>query len=150
MSSTGKQIRKLSHRVTLCRASDVLDINGALSLHRAGIFEAWAHIAPQRSSYFSPGGVVVKEQRDYGSHHIFIRFRTDAAVTSTAWIYEQRLTSMPRWYKVIDVLDYEEEGRFWRLSCRLVEAADTIAKPELTTQPASSSVTMPLPAGVKL
>jgi head-tail adaptor len=143
-------IRQLNHRVTLCSASDVLAEPGKLSLVREGVLTCWAAITPSRSSYFSREGAAVMERADYYSHHVFIRYRTDISVRSTAWVYEARLKSEPRWFKVVDVLNVDEDSRFWRLSCRLVEASDLVRPPDAPGTAAAASIAAPLPDGIEL
>ena len=143
-------ISALKHRVVLCSAQDVTIAGTAMVINRAAVTEAWARIEAKRGSFFGRDGTVVDESREKASHTVDIRYRTDLAIRSTAWLYEARLMSEPRWYKVLDVRDFDEDGRFWRFECRLVAASDLQQPPQPSTAQPTPGGAMPLPAGVKL
>lgn len=137
------KIAGLSHRVTLCSARDVVSEAGELRLTRVSAYDTWAAIRETRGSLFALDGVAIKEKRDTPSHEICIRYRRDKDISAAAWIYEQRLQSAPRWFKVISVSDVDEGGQFWKLRCRIVERSDEVSQP-------SPVAVAALPPGVTL
>lgn len=138
-------ISDLRHRVTLCSAKDETVNNVDIMLKRVGVFDAWASIQPVRGQFFA-GGYAEKESRDHYSHHVWIRFRSDLDITAWAWVYESRPTGA-RWYKVLAVEEIDENGRFWRMQCRLSQKSEDAVKP---ASGAGAFDTLPLPEGVRI
>ena len=130
------KIREMRHRVTLCRASDVIDSDGQIELIREAGYSAWAKIsarkAGDRGSTFGFDGQSLFERRDQMSHEIIVRARRDVDITATAWVYEAPLKSPPRWFKIIDWNDLLEDGEHWRLFCRLWARSDDVTPPRVT------------------
>lgn len=137
------KIAKLRYRVVLCKMEDVVTHDGQLQLARKGVRSTWAFIDDRRGSLVGPNGLVVDENRERQSHIIMTRYQYDIDVQSTAWIYELRLKSPPRWFKVIGVTDTRLAYLF---SVRLVERADTAAAPVASNPLAPQA----LPSGVRL
>lgn len=135
------KISRLRYRVMLCRMEDVVTKDGEMSLAREGIREVWGSIIDRRGSLVAPSGYVVEESSARVSHWITVRYMYDLDIKSTAWIYERRLKSPPRWFKVLDVTDHRLVYMF---GARLVERSDE------TTNPVAGSPFLPQPSEVKL
>jgi hypothetical protein len=139
-------IAKLRHRVVLCRQEDVIT-GGEMRLNRADAGQMWASVTPKKASTFSLHGAAIKEAKDARTHVIAVRYRPELNVSLMAWIYEARLKSSPRWFKVLSVNQTEDGGTpFFLFDCRLTERGDEIAEP---TDPAQGPV-VGLPNGVVL
>jgi hypothetical protein len=139
-----KGIANLRHRVTICRQDDIIMDGTDMRLNREGVWQAWADIEAKRASTFSPQGMSMMDNRNQRSHIITARYRDDTNISAMAWIYEERIKSSPRWFKILSVNQTECKGsQFFNFDCRVVERSDTAAKP--THSPA-----MPLPEGVRL
>lgn len=136
-------ISDMIHRVAICTAKDVVVSGASIELSRELAFDTWAAITPHRGSMFGKDGSAIKEDRERQSHVIKIRYRDDREISASAWIYEQRLKSSPRWFKILDVKDVDEVQRYWEFSVRLVDRSDNTIAP-------SNSPAVPLPEGVKL
>ena len=146
-----KSISDYRHRVVLCHADEVAALSdGSLSLTRSRAWDAWAVIEEKRGSAFGRDGQVVKENRDQSSHEIYIRYRSDKVITVAAWVYEARLRSEPRWFKILQVKDVGENGYQWCMTCRLVSKSDADPAPQDTANATSGSIASPLPVGVVL
>jgi head-tail adaptor len=139
-------VAALRHRISLCTMQDVVVDGDEMRLTRKEVFGAWAAIETKRGSMFATGGVVIQEAQDVQSHLITIRYRYDYTISSAAWVFEQRLKSEPRWYKILSVKDTTSE--WWVLSCRLVEKSDLVSQPQPDT-PANPFL-VGKPQGVKL
>lgn len=140
-------IAKLSHYVSICGMEDVVEASGVMSLARKAAFEAWAAIEMKKASSFSKAGYNVDSAKNEQTHEIYIRYRTDFEISHMAWVFEERLMSSPRWFKILKVADKKENGQYWCLSCQLVERSDDVTPP-VSEHPALSIAT-PLPQGVK-
>lgn len=144
-------IKDLRHKVWLCSAQDVIVAPGEIEIARQPVLWASARIQPKRGQQFAASGFAAHDEAEKPSHEITIRFRPDVDIHSTAWLYEERLQSGRRWYKVLD--HHESEcGRWVFLRCRLVEKGVT-APPPSAPAPATSPTlppAAPLPPGVIL
>jgi len=137
-------IKKFRHRVQVCRGEDVV-VNGNLSFEKKFVYDGWAMIVPRRASTFSPNGHTVFEEKDRRTHFIKMRYNPNVEITTAAWIYEARLKSPPRWFKILFVSDEFENSQFFNFECRLMEAGDDI------TEPGTQPQTIPgIPAGMVL
>lgn len=141
-------IRDFKHRVALCSMQDVITTDGVLELSREDVFHTWACIEARAGSQFSPVGFAIMESREAKTHEIFIRYRSDTEVTSKAWIYDERLKSSSRWFKILSVQDFNEDGQYWLFKCKLYERGDNVIPP--TTPEPTIGTAVPLPEGVKL
>jgi len=137
-------ISALRHRVSLCTQQDIVTADGGLRLPRAHVTTVWAAIEQRRTNSFGPNGAVsyVQDRNKY-THRIYIRRNPELLVTHTAWLYEARTKSAPRWFKVLDV---GETDSLWsplilnqrrasymplfRFDCMLVERGDDLQEPE--------------------
>ena len=134
--------RHLTHRVALCTMNDVVDEGGTMRLAREIVTLTWAQIEARRGSFIAVSGYTIDDPLEKRTHLITVRYRTDLEITSAAWIFEKRLKSAPRWYKVIEILnDHSEFVSIW---CRLVEQSDTV------TSPVAKMTGADMPQGVKL
>lgn len=123
-----RKISQLRHRVQLCSQKDIV-VQGNMFFTREGVTEVWAEVLAKNPQVFGLGGDAINE-REKRSHTIRIRYRTDIAVTSYAWLYEKRLKSPPRWFKVLKVTETEESGsQFYIFDVRLVERSDEALPP---------------------
>ncbi len=114
------KISQLKHRVALCTASDVVVNGSEMEIRREAVKWTWAAIEHQThmSSFLSRAGFAVQENSARPTHCIRVRYGLELDYSATAWVYEQRLKSPPRWYKF---LGFVEEGCFVMLECHLVE-----------------------------
>ena len=140
-------IAALRHRVVLCRQADVIVSPTEMRLNRTDVAEMWASIEPKRASTFSPNGAAMKEGQDARSHVVMARYRPDMNISAMAWIYEARMQSSPRWFKVLSVKQTEAKGTQWFVfDCRVTERGDDLVAPI----DASMGPVMGLPSGVRL
>lgn len=119
-------IADLKHRCIICSLKDIV-VNGAeILLARKEAYEGWAKIEAKAPSTYAPQGVTVGESRDRYNHIIYMRYRYDVEISSAAWLYEKRLKSAPRLFKIISVI---EDGEWFKFYCRLTERGDNITPP---------------------
>lgn len=125
MARREPKISELKHRVALCTMRDVV-IDQEMNLSREAITYTWAAIEHMThlSSFITREGYA-RENPERGTHRITVRAGLDLEYSTAAWVYEQRLRSPPRWYKVLGFVD---ECDWVMLECHLVEKSDT-AKP---------------------
>lgn len=122
------KISRMKHRVILCSMHDVVVKDGEMSLIRQGIREVWANIDERRETLQGVSGYTIfgVNEQNRMSQLITTRYMSDLNVQSTAWIYEHRRKSMPRWFKVLAVTEH-------RLVCifntHLVERSDMVTPP---------------------
>lgn len=141
-------IAKMRHQVTLCRQNDVVIDGSEMRLNRDGVWNVWAAIEPKRASTFSPNGAAMMDNRNQKSHCITMRYRDDINISVMAWIYEARIKSSPRWFKILSVNQTECKGsQFFEFDCRIIERSDNAPKP---IDAPRHSPAMPLPSGVRL
>lgn len=143
-------IADFKHRIAICSMQDVVEENGVMSLVRKDVYHAWAKIIPMAQSLFNRDGDSVKQSREVRTHKIVIRFRRDIDFTVAAWIYEERLQSGSRWFKMISAVDQGEVGRYFEMDCRLVERGSNLNTPVDPVAKPSESIAIPLPQGVRL
>lgn len=86
---------------------------------------------------FSRAGYNIMEDRNRQTHVATMRMRRDLEISSAAWIFEQRLQSGSRWFKVLGIK--EEDGTMLTLSLRLVERGDDLVSPTKDEQPATAA-----------
>lgn len=130
-------IADLKHRFTVCSQSDVVLIGGDLSLSRTGLYEGWGSLEFSRGSFFAKNGAAVEESRNSPNATIRMRYRTDILISSGAWIYEARLKSAPRWFKILSVV--EDDCNFFVFKVRLVERGDDVLEPRTAEDPKPSA-----------
>lgn len=122
-------IAALRHKVVLCSQRDVIDNDGDLTLNRTEVRELWADIEPKAAQRMTQQGAA-REERDRRSHIIYTRAMADINLSQMAWVYERRLKSAPRWFKVLKVTETEHRGSpFWMLDVRLYERTDDAVEP---------------------
>jgi head-tail adaptor len=141
-------IGEFKHRLMICSMKDVVIQSATMLLVRQDVYKAWAMIMPKRTSTFSKEGYAVKESNEQASHKILIRYNPHVDVTSAAWLYEERLKSPARWFKILGVANKDECSEYFEFSCRIVEQSDLVEKP--VKDAASVVGAMPLPKGVSL
>ena len=104
----------------------------------------WAEVLPVRASAFSPNGAAMNEARSILTHRIKIRYQYNLNVSVMAWIYEARLKSSARWFKILKITQTENKDfEYLIFDCRLVERGDDIVAP-------SNGPAVGLPTGVRL
>ena len=134
------------HRLKLCKQEDVVVSGGGFELRRQEVTTVWAEVEEKKSSTFSPHGAVMADSRNQRTHCVYIRYSYLMNLSVMAWLYEERLKSSPRWFKILKVGQTEMKGTpYFKLDVRLVERADDIAEPRRDSGPAT-----PLPDGVAL
>lgn len=141
-------IAKLRHRVHLCSQKDVVQ-DGMLLLNREGVMSMWASIEEKAASTFSPHGAAMLDAANKRTHLVMTRYHRDVDVTALAWLYEARLKSAPRWFKILKVAVTEGKGnQFFKFECRLVEAVAEVEP--VAEKPKATGPVWGLPEGVKL
>lgn len=144
-------ISKLRHRVLLCRQQDVITAAGGMQVKREGVWSAWSAIEAKKSSMFSPHGASMKDSRNQRTHIVTMRHRPDINVSALAWLYEDRLQSSPRWFKVLAVNETEHKGsRYYMFDVRVTDRGDELAQPATDEDIRRHGPATGLPPGVKL
>jgi hypothetical protein len=132
MARKEPKISELKHRIALCTMKDVV-IDQEMHLSREAVTYCWANIEhmTNMASFLSRAGYAIMENAQRPTHRITVRAGLDLEYSSAAWVYEQRLRSPPRWYKVLGFVD---ECDWVMLECHLVEKSDNV-------QPVDSALT---------
>lgn len=117
------------HKLLVCRADDVVIDGAEIRLEKSGIYAGWAAIKAKKPSTYVPQGVTVGEPVDKPTHVITMNFRSDVEITSAAWLYEARLKSPPRWFKILSLV---EGCDYFEFHCRLTERSDIAPVPSNT------------------
>lgn len=138
MAKRAPTVADLKHRVALCSQQDVVEEAASLVLVRKDVFHSWAAIWPKASSAFSPSGFVVKDPQDQQTHEIYIRYRPNFDITTSAWVYEERAKSPARWFRVIRITNVNEDSQWLCLRCKLYESSDNAPEPD----PQSEGITV--------
>jgi head-tail adaptor len=139
-------IASLRHRLILCRQEDVVTENGEFKLNRSSVVAIWASIKEKFPSNITNQGAST-EDRNLRSHVIMSRYAPHINLSSMAWLYEARLKSSPRWFKILRVGQTETAGTlYFKVDARLTERGDHVVNPD--TQ--ANSPVVNLPAGMKL
>lgn len=125
----GLAIAERTHKLLVCSAADVVVTSDTIVLEKKGIYSGWAKVVPKKPSTYAPQGMTVEEPTDKPTHEITMNYRPDVEITSAAWLYEARLKSPPRWFKILSVM---EKGDMFVFSCRLTERGDNAPKPSNT------------------
>lgn len=144
MKGLTMRIADLRHRLHLCRQEDVVLTGGTLQLNREVVLTVAAAVKEKAASTFSPTGAAMMDNRSARTHQVEFRYRPDINLSAMAWLYELRLKSPPRWFKILRVGHTENNAvPMYCVDCRLVERGDDLYVP--ATGPAVG-----LPAGVRL
>lgn len=112
-----------------------------MELRRIGVVLAWARI---KSYYGLPAfvgqqGFTIVDAHTRATHAITVRLGYYLDYMSAAWVYEERLVSPPRWYKI---LGFSESGNWVTLTTRLVEKSDDALPPRSDLSPLTSNVAL--------
>lgn len=145
----GSSIGERRHRVAICSQSDVILKDGQYVYSRPGVIEGWAAITPVAFNRFSRDGAAITDDSKRPTHTIEMNYNPNVNVSVSAWIFERRLKSPPRWFQIISVENCYEESQFWKFKVRLAEASDDVSEPAKET-PRSDFDPVPLPDGVEL
>ena len=124
------RITDLNSRVSLCTAYDVVENESTITLRRAPVATCWAKIyaLPHLPSFIGGQfGYAVKETAERITHWITLRAGIGLDFTSSAWVYEERRKSPPRWYKM---LGFYDNGNWVVLHCHLVERSINAVPPK--------------------
>jgi hypothetical protein len=145
--SRAKTIRvsDLRSKIVVCNADEVITADGRMRLDRRTAFDSWACIEAKRASAFFRDGGVDDAAKDKRSHVLTMRARPDKIVVAGCWIFEDLRLSPPRWYRVLGLSSTGDNGSFWVLDVRLLQA-DDLALP----LPAQAPQAPALPPGVSL
>lgn len=137
-------IAAMRHRVLLCTQKDIVTEGTTdWKIIREGVLPMWAKIEEKAASTFTNRGATTDEAR---THIIMTRYRSDLNVSNMAWIYEERLKSSPRWFKILKVGQTETKGQpYYKFEVRLIERDDRVAAPV-----EQDSTVRPMPHGVNL
>jgi hypothetical protein len=128
------KIHEFRYRVQVCSQLDVTEEGGKMALARVPAAKLWAKVyaLPHLPSFLTPSGFYAKETADRVTHWITLRYKVDIDFTSAAWIYEERLKSPPRWYKV---LGFYDNLPWVVLHCHLVEKSVKASQPKSILAP---------------
>src|SRR6186713_2629852 len=130
------KISDLRNRISLCTMRDVVEEGGVMMLARDNIATVWARVysQPHLPSFISQYGYAVQESAERPTHLITVRYKIDLDISSAAWVYEVRLKSPPRWYKI---LGFAEREDFITMHAHLVESSDLAPPPrnQLSAEP---------------
>lgn len=132
--------RDLKNRISLCKAEDVILSPTEIVITRTDVLQTWAKVEAKQGSMYAPTGYAIMEERNKQTHIITIRARYDIDITSAAWIYEERMQSGARWYKVLKIRDDGTDTGFTVLSCRLVERGENLVEPVVTAETENAKV----------
>lgn len=136
----GLTIAERKHRLTLFTANDIV-LNGAeIILSKKSIYTGWGKIEAKSPSTYAPQGVTVEESREKPNHVISMNYRSDILISSAAWIYETRLKSAPRLFKILSVIETCDLFKFY---CRVTERGDNVIAP-VAPQEEPASVFAPI------
>jgi head-tail adaptor len=125
-------------------------MDGMLKLGREGVLTMWASIEAKLAQAFSPTGATMNESRSVRTHIVMTRYHRDIDVSALAWLYEARLKSAPRWFKILKVSVTEGKGsQMFKFEVRLVESKADIVEP-VAEKAAATGPAWGLPEGVKL
>src|SRR5262245_15938002 len=130
----------LEHRIALCKQADVVVDSRTMELRRSDVVWTWARI---KSFYGlaafinSQHGYAIIDGMTRATHSITFRYGMYLSIGSTAWVYERRRKTEPRWYKV---LGFAESSQWVTLNVRLVEKSDMVLPPNSTFAPQPSQV----------
>jgi hypothetical protein len=119
-------IAERKHRLTLFRAEDIVINGSSIVLKKEAIYKGWGKIEAKTPSTFAPQGVSVEENVAKHNHIISMNFRPDILVATAAWVYEERLKSPPRLFKILSVIETCDLFKFY---CRLTERGDNAILP---------------------
>lgn len=150
------RLADFGHRVQVCTMEDVRVSNDTMSLIRKDVYKCWARIEPVRQTMFTRKGFAAQDPIDERTHEIYIRYNRNIDFTSSAWMFEARRKSPPRWYKLLRYVVFREEAEYIQFDAKLVEQSDMAVRPlthEQQRQEAEKKKftdAAPLPQGVKL
>ncbi|UPT53286.1 hypothetical protein [Synechococcus phage Ssp-JY38] len=128
------KISALRHYIALCSMDDVITENGTMILVRKDVSHAWAAIEAKQPSMFGVSGYNLPQfepgqGRNKQTHLITMRMRRDFDISSSAWVYEERMQSGQRWFKILGIKEMNEEGNYMVLSARLIERGEDLTPP---------------------
>ena len=135
------------NRVIICSMKDIITDHGQMRLYRKGIIEGWAKITLKKASRFSRDGYTVDQSSSAITHKICMSYNPDILISEAAWIYDRRLKSAPRWFKIINVYD---DSYNWYFECQIRENSDDAVNPVEKMPDTDMPQPLPLPEGVQL
>ena len=123
---------------------DVVEDNGRMALTRKEVVETWARIRPfatfgAKGAFISQAGYHVLDPHLHQSHWVTIRVQHRVDITAMAWVYEERRLAMPRWFKVLGIIELED-NRWADIAVHLHERSDEASKPQSTLSPTQNNV----------
>jgi head-tail adaptor len=122
------KIADRKHRVIVCSQRDDVD-EGSLVVTRVGAITGWAAIEPVKASRFSRDGQAISTRTMEPTHDITMNYNPDVTLSLSSWVYEHRLKSPPRWFKIISVTNVDECSQYMKMRCRLTEITDEAIEP---------------------
>lgn len=129
----------MEHRIALCRQQDVVTSGDTMSLVRTEVVWTWARIKSYYGvpAFLNQQGYAVLDPHNRATHAITVRGGLEVEITNTAWIYEERRKSPPRWYKV---LGFTDPVGWIHMTARLIEKSDLVVPPRTPLSPQPSRV----------
>lgn len=134
------KISELKHRVAICTMKDVVVSADRMELRREAVVWTRARIDHQQHlpSFMSSEGYAIKEFATRATHRIRVRADLGIDYTAAAWVYEEFLQSLPRWYKVLGFVD--DSVKMVLLECHLVESRPDAKPVDSDLNPVRSQV----------
>jgi hypothetical protein len=131
----------LEHRIALCRQSDVVVTNNIMELQRTSVVWTWARIKSYYGvpAFMSVQGYAIIDPAGRATHAVTVRGGLQIEISATAWIYEERRKSPPRWYKV---LGFTDPVGWLHMTARLVEKSDLAIPPQNPLSPRLTQVAL--------
>jgi len=129
-------MKDFSHRVTLASAKDIVVSASEITIKKEAVYEAWAFIEDYKPSFQAGAdGMTLSlegtnDTRNSPTHCIYMNYRPDIDIRASAWIYEARRKSAPKWYKILGVNDYQQDSRYWEFKVRLTQQSEVASPPE--------------------
>src|SRR5262245_29438182 len=135
------KVADLEHRIALCKQQDVVVNSSTMELRRKEVVWTWARIKSfyGLAAFIAPTGFAIIDGHTRATHAVTFRYGMYLSIQSTAWVYEERRKTEPRWYKV---LGFAESSQWVTLNVRLVEKSDLAIPPQAPFAPQPSKVTL--------
>jgi hypothetical protein len=112
----------------MCRQQDVVVSADTMELVRTSVVWTWARIKSYYGvpAFMSQAGYAIIDPHNRATHAVTIRGGLEIDITATAWIYEKRRKSAPRWYKI---LGFTDPVGWIHMTARLIEKSDLALPP---------------------
>lgn len=148
MRTMKNSIKEFRHSVVLCSSKDVIESEEDVSITKTEVVKRWAKIETRKPfSKWNTYGYSEDNDANEPTHRIVFYMDRTMDISSTAWVYEKRLQSGDRWYRVVSIKELDEGSLYTVMNCVLKQRGDTLApivkKPDVC-------LAAELPSGVRL